>query len=120
MRRVILVSILCAVTIAAACPARQGTREEQTPDDAIHVTVQPGQAISLFEGELRVLVSDMQRAGSWVGVTLLLQARGETVEKEVTAVRNADYSEAVRLSPYAVRVAGFPGVDQVDLALWEE
>lgn len=120
MRRVILVSILFAVTIATACPARQGTREEQTPADAVQVTVHPGQAVTLFDADLRVLVTDLQRGGTWVGVTLLLQAHGETVEREVRAVRNAEYSEAVRLSPYAVRVEGFPGVDQVDLVAWEE
>lgn len=120
MRRFALLSIVFALTLAAACPARQGTREERTPDDAIHLTVRPGEAVNLFDDELRVLVTDMRRAGSWVAVTLLLQAGGETVEREVRAVRNADYSEAVRLSPYAVRVEGFPGVDRLGLAAWEE
>jgi len=121
MRRLIPLAVLFLVNFAATCPAdREPSPAEEVPLDAIRLTVRMGEPRSLYEGRLRLAVTEMGRGGTWARVTLLLQSAGETVEEEIRIGRNADSSDVVRLAPFAARLDGYPGVDQVTLLVWEE
>lgn len=120
LRRLTPLVILFLVTFAASCPADREPPTEEVPRDAIRLTVQVGEPHSLYDGRLRLAVTEMGRGGTWARVRLLLQSAGETVEREIRVGRNADSSEVVRLAPFVAQLDGYPGVDKVTLLVWEE
>jgi len=120
MRRLVPLLLLVLVTVAASCPEERESPTEEVPLEAIRLTVRMGEPRSLYDGRLRLAVTEMGRGGTWARVRLLLQSDGETVEQEIRVGRNADPGEAVRLAPFVARLDGYPGVDQVTLLVWEE
>lgn len=118
MPRSLLHALLCLVVLGAGCPMGRG-EAERPPADAVRVTVVEDEIVPLYDDRLRLSVVSMTRTANWAKVTLRLRADGRTVEKQVTAVRQADYSEPVELDPFVVRIRGLPGVDRVPLVVWE-
>lgn len=106
--------------LGAACPVQEGGWVEQTPDDAIRLSIREGESATVFDGRLQITFLRQERGGSFSKVTMRLDAGGETTTGTVVAVRQTDQSDVVRLEPFAVRVLDFPGVDSATFAAWEE
>lgn len=111
-------AFVVAATLAAGCPVNRDTVDE-VPADARRARVGLEGTASLFDGALRVTFVEMERAGSFAEVTLALRGgSGGAALVDVTAVRQREYSEPIAYSPYVVAVAGFPGVDSVEIVAW--
>lgn len=111
------VSLLLAAGLvtAAGCPLRQSDREPDSATRQEEIFLRVGEETLVDEGRLTVRLPLMDRGDRISRVTIRLTASGRTVEETVEAVRNSEYSEAIRLDPYAVRVIGYPGVDSARL-----
>ena len=109
------VLLAAGLFIAAGCPLRQSDREPDLSTWSEEVFLRVGEEMLVDEGRLTVRLPLMDRGDRISRVTIRLTSAGQTVEETVQAVRNAPYSEAVRLDPYAVRIAGYPGVDSARL-----
>lgn len=117
--RLPLLLLIAATTLAAACPAQRDTVDE-VPGDARRAVVTLGETVELHEGRVRVTLVEMERGGSFADVTLEVVAGGDSVIDEITAVRQRDYSDPVRVGGWIVRIEGFPGVDSARLVAWSE
>lgn len=117
--RLPLLLLISATTLAAACPAQRDTVDE-VPVDARRAVVTLGETVELHDGRIRVTFLEMERGGSFADVTLEMVAGGASVTDEITAVRQREHSDPVRVGGWIVRIEGFPGVDSVRLVAWSE
>lgn len=115
--RLALLALVALGGLAASCPAARYA-DRDVPADAERARVPLEGTTAMLDGALRVTFVSMERAGSFANVTLTLEGGGGSVTDEVTAVRQADASDPVRLPPWSVAVVGFPGVDSVVVAAW--
>lgn len=113
--RAIPVLLAAGLVTAAGCPLRQSDREPDRATWSEEIFLRVGEETPVDEGRLTVRLPLMDRGDVISRVTIRLTASSQTVEETVQAVRNTDYSEAVRLEPYAVRIIGYPGVDSARL-----
>jgi hypothetical protein len=118
--RILGVGVWCAVLLASSCPRQQELRSDRVPDDALRVTLRTGEHV-FFEGD-RVIVTlmEIRHGGEFAYVKIRLDVGEEVVESRVTATRQGDLTQAVRLDPYSIRVEGYPGVDSATLVIVDE
>lgn len=118
LARLLLLAVAVSTTVAAGCPVRRDVVED-VPADARRARVSLQETASLFDGALRVTFVEMDRAGSFAEVTLALAASGAAATMvDVTAVRQREYSKPIAYPPWTLAVAGFPGVDSVEIVAW--
>lgn len=120
MVRILGVGAWCAVLLASSCPRQQELRADRVPDDADRIALRTGEH-AMFEGD-RVIVTlvEIRHGGEFAYITIRLDVGEEVVESRVTATRQGDLTQAVRLDPYSVRVEGYPGIDSATLVVVDE
>ena len=113
-----------ALVIAAAlsCAFRQNERADRVESGpSEEVFLREGQSASVLEDQIVVTLADVEPGNRIAEVTIrLARPGGESSVGTVEAIRNQNYSEALRLDPFAVRVVEFPGVDSARLVVTRE
>jgi hypothetical protein len=113
-----------ALVLAAlsACAIRQNERAERVESGpSEEVFLREGESASLLDGQVVVTLADVEPGNRIAEVTLRLATPdGGSTAGTVEVVRNQNYSEALRLSPYAVRVVEYPGVDSARVVVTRE
>ena len=111
MLRVRYVWVCGFALVALSCAFRQGERADRVDSG-------PSEQVFLREGESASVLEPGNRIAE---VTIrLATADGQSSAGTVEAVRNQNYSEALRLEPFAVRVVEYPGVDSAHLIVTRE
>lgn len=119
--RIFLVAVTLYSALGAGCPFRQSDRDLEGAGWTQEVHLRVGESATVDEGRLIVSVPALEPGNRIANVTIRLQSPGgESVEEAVQVVRNATYSETVRLGAHAARVKGFPGVDSATLLVTRE
>lgn len=115
---------VCALVVATltACGIRQNERAERVESGpSEEVFLREGESATVLEGQVIVTLADVEPGNTIAEVTLrLATADGGSTAGTVEVVRNQNFSEALRLSPYAVRVVEYPGVDSAHLVVTRE
>jgi len=111
-----------AVLVVSACAVRQRERAEQVASGpSEEVFLKEGQSSPVHAGQVIVTLVDVEPGNRIAEVTLRLATPdGGSSVGTVEAVRNQNYSPAVRLEPYAVRVVEYPGVDSATVIVTRE
>ena len=113
-----------AVVVAtlANCAFRQKERADSVESGpSEEVFLREGESASVLENQVVVTLADVEPGNRIAEVTLrLATSEGGSVAGTVEVVRNQNFSEALRLSPYAVRVVEYPGVDSARLVVTRE
>lgn len=115
---------VCAVMVVslAACGFNQRERAERVESGpSEEVFLREGESAPVLEGQVIVTLADVEPGNSIAEVTLRLATPdGGSTVGTIEVVRNQNFSEALRLSPYAVRVVEYPGVDSAHLVVTRE
>lgn len=115
---------VCAlvVTVFSSCAVRQNERAERVESGpSEEVFLREGESASVLEDQVVVTLADVEPGNHIAEVTIrLATSDGGSIAGTVEVVRNQNYSEALRLEPYAVRVVEFPGVDSARLVVTRE
>lgn len=114
---------VCAFTVAAlSCAFRQSERADRVDSGpSEEVFLREGESASVLDGQLVVTLADVEPGNRIAEVTLRLATPdGQSTAGTLEAVRNQNYSEAMRLEPFAVRVVEYPGVDSARLVVTRE
>lgn len=111
-----------AVTVLSSCAIRQNERAESVESGpSEEVFLREGESASVFEDQVVVTLADVEPGNRIAEVTIRLATPdGGSIVGAVDVVRNQNYSEALRLEPYAVRVVEYPGVDSARLVVTRE
>ena len=119
--RSLLVAVSLYSALGAGCPFRQSDRDLEGAGWTQEVHLRVGESATVDEGRLIVSVPALEPGNRIANITIRLQSPGgESVEEAVEVVRNAPYSETVRLGAHTARVKGFPGVDSATLLVTRE
>jgi hypothetical protein len=110
------------VAMLTNCAFRQQERAERVESGpSEEVFLREGESASLLGDQIIVTLADVEPGNRIAEVTLRLATPdGGSTAGTVEVVRNQNYSEALRLSPYAVRVVEYPGVDSARLVVTRE
>ena len=114
---------VCAFVLAAlACAFRQGERADRVESGpSEEVFLREGESASVLDGQVVVTLADVEPGNRIAEVTLRLATPdGQSSAATVEVVRNQNYSEAMRLEPFAVRVVEYPGVDSARVVVTRE
>jgi hypothetical protein len=113
---------VCALCVMSACAFRQNERAEHVQSGpSEEVFLREGQSASVLEDQVAVTLVDVEPGNRIAEVTIrLATGDGGSSVGTVEVVRNQNYSEALRLEPYAVRVVEYPGVDSARLVITRE
>jgi hypothetical protein len=115
---------VCALTaaIVTSCAIRQNERADRVRSGpSEEVFLREGQSASLLEDQVSVTLVDVEPGNRIAEVTIRLATPdGTSNVGTVEAVRNQNFSEALRLEPYAARVVEYPGVDSATLVVTRE
>jgi hypothetical protein len=114
---------VCALgAVALACAVRQQERADRVESGpSEEVFLREGQSATVLEGQVIVTLADVEPGNRIAEVTIRLATPdGQSSAGTVEAVRNQNYSEALRLEPFAVRVIEYPGVDSAHLVVTRE
>jgi len=123
MLRVRYVWVYALVIIAAtSCAFRQNVRADRVESGPREeVFLREGQSASVLDDQVVVTLADVEPGNRIAEVTIRLATPGgESSAGTIEAVRNQNYSEALRLDLFAVRVVEFPGVDSARLIVTRE
>ncbi len=114
---------VCALGLATlACAVRQQERAERVESGpSEEVFLREGESASVLDGQVVVTLADVEPGNRIAEVTFRLATPdGQSTAGSVQVVRNQNYSEAIRLEPFAVRVVEYPGVDSARLVVTRE
>ncbi|CAN5758055.1 hypothetical protein BH20GEM1_BH20GEM1_07780 [soil metagenome] len=115
---------VCALATSAlfSCAFRQNERADRVESGpSEEVFLREGESASVLGDQLVVTLADVEPGNRIAEVTIRLVAPGgESSVGTVEVVRNQNYSEALRLDPFAVRVVEYPGVDSARLIITRE
>ena len=114
---------VCAFTVASvSCAFRQSERADRVDSGPREeIFLREGESASVLDGQLIVTLADVEPGNRIAEVTLRLATPdGQSSAGTLEAVRNQNYSEAMRLEPFAVRVVEYPGVDSARLVVTRE
>lgn len=119
--RSVWMCVLVAVVVSS-CAVRQRERAERVASGpSEELFLREGQSAPVLEGQVVVTLVDVEPGNRIAQVTLRLATpEGGSSAGTVEAVRNQNYSPALRLEPFAVRVVEFPGVDSANLIVTRE
>jgi hypothetical protein len=119
--RYVWVSAL-VITAASSCAFRQNERADRVDSGpSEEVFLREGQSASVLEDQIVVTLADVEPGNRIAEVTIRLATPGgESSVGTVEVVRNQNYSEALRLDSFAVRVVEYPGVDSARLVVTRE
>lgn len=111
-----------AVTLLSSCSVRQNERAESVESGpSEEVFLREGESASVLDDLVVVTLADVEPGNRIAEVTLRLATPdGGSNAGTVEVVRNQNYSEALRLEHFAVRVVEFPGVDSARLVVTRE
>ena len=108
--------VAAALVLSAGCPTRQSDREPSATAWTDQVFLRVGEEQPLDDGRVTVGLPLLDWGDRISVVTVRLRTQdGQVVEETIEAVRNTDYSSAIRLDPYVARVVGYPGVDSATI-----
>jgi hypothetical protein len=110
------------ITMVSSCGIRQNARADRVDSGpSEEVFLREGQSASVLENQIVVTLADVEPGNRIAEVTIRLATPGgESSVGTVEVVRNQNYSEALRLDPFAVRVVEYPGVDSARLVVTRE
>lgn len=114
---------VCAFALATlACAVRQSERADRVESGpSEEVFLREGESAPVLDGQVVVTLADVEPGNRIAEVTLRLATPdGQSSAGTVEVVRNQNYSEALRLAPFAVRVVEYPGVDSAHLVITRE
>lgn len=114
---------VCALAMAlAACGIRQGQRAERVESGpSEEVFLREGQSAAVLDEQVSLTLVDVEPGNRIAEVTVRLATPdGTSNVGTVEVVRNQNFSEALRLEPFAVRVVEYPGVDSARLVVTRE
>ena len=114
---------VCGLALTVlSCAFRQGERADRVDSGpSEEVFLREGESASVLDGQVVVTLADVEPGNRIAEVTIrLATADGQSSAGTVEAVRNQNYSEALRLEPFAVRVVEYPGVDSAHLVVTRE
>ena len=119
--RSVWVCALVAVVLSS-CAVRQRERAERVASGpSEQVFLREGQSSPALEDQVIVTLVDVEPGNRIAQVTLRLATPGGgSSAGTVEAVRNQNYSPAIYLEPFAVRVVEFPGVDSATVIVTRE
>lgn len=122
MLRVSYVWVCAFVLVALSCAFRQSERADRVDSGpSEEVFLREGESASVLDGQVVVTLADVEPGNRIAEVTLrLATADGQSSAGTVEVVRNQNFSEAMRLEPFAVRVVEYPGVDSARLVVTRE
>ena len=111
-----------AVTVLSSCSVRQNERADRVESGpSEEVFLREGESASVLEDQVVVTLADVEPGNRIAEVTIRLATPdGVSIAGTVEVVRNQNYSEALRLEPFAARVVEFPGVDSARLVVTRE
>ncbi|MGH7567263.1 MAG: hypothetical protein ACREK2_10580 [Gemmatimonadota bacterium] len=111
-----------AVSVLSSCAVRQQERAERVESGpSEEVFLREGESASVLEDQVVVTLADVEPGNRIAEVTIRLATPdGGSSAGTVEVVRNQNYSEALRLEPFAARVVEFPGVDSARLVVTRE
>jgi len=114
-------SCVVALMLGAACPRSQEDRRPGADVWQEEIFLRVGDSADVDGGGLLVGMPIYEPGDRVAFVTIELKnASGEEVRERVKVVRQTDFSDAVRLAPYVVRVIGFPGADSARFLVYKE
>jgi hypothetical protein len=114
-------SLLVAVILGAACPREEEKRRPPADVWQEEIFLRAGDSAEVDGGSLLVAMPVFEPGDRVAFVTIELKnASGEEVRERMKIVRQTQLSEAVRLTPYVVRVIGFPGADSARFLVYRE
>ena len=114
---------VCAFALAAiSCTFRQSERSDRVDSGpSEEVFLREGESAPVLDGQVVVTLADVEPGNRIAEVTVRLATPdGQSTAGTVEVVRNQNYSEALRLEPFAVRVVEYPGVDSAHLVITRE
>ena len=114
---------VCGLALTVlSCAFRQGERADRVDSGpSEEVFLREGESASVLDGQVVVTLADVEPGNRIAEVTIrLATADGQSSAGTVEVVRNQNYSEALRLEPFAVRVVEYPGVDSAHLVVTRE
>lgn len=121
MLRSLVAGSLVAIMIGAACPRSQEDRRPDTEQWQEEIFLRAGDSAEVDDGRLLVAMPVYEPGDRVAFVTIELKnASGEEARDRIKVVRQTDLSSAVRLTPYVVRVIGFPGADSARFLVYRE
>ena len=122
MLRVRYVWVCAFALVALSCAFRQSERSDRVDSGpSEEVFLREGESASVLDGQVVVTLADVEPGNRIAEVTLrLATSDGQSSAGTVEVVRNQNYSEAMRLEPFAVRVVEYPGVDSARLVVTRE
>ena len=111
-----------AVTVLSSCAIRQNERAERVESGpSEEIFLREGESEAVLDGQVVVTLADVEPGNRIAEVTIRLATPdGASSAGTVEVVRNQNYSEALRLEPFAVRVVEYPGVDSARLVVTRE
>lgn len=111
-----------AAVLATACGIRQGQRAERVASGpSEEVFLREGQSAAVLDDQVSITLVDVEPGNRIAEITIRLATPdGTSNVGTIEAVRNQEFSEALRLEPYAVRVVEYPGVDSARLVVTRE
>ena len=122
MLRVRYVWVCAFALVALACAIRQEERADRVESGpSEEVFLREGESAPVLDGQVVVTLADVEPGNRIAEVTVRLATPdGQSTAGTVEVVRNQNYSEAMRLEPFAVRVVEYPGVDSARLVVTRE
>lgn len=122
MLRVRYVRVCALAVLALSCAFRQSERSDRVESGpSEEVFLREGESASVLDGQVVVTLADVEPGNRIAEVTIRLATPdGGSTAGTVEAIRNQNYSEAMRLEPFAVRVVEYPGVDSARLVVTRE
>ena len=114
---------VCAFAVASlSCAFRQSERSDRVDSGpSEEVFLREGESTPVLDGQVVVTLADVEPGNRIAEVTVRLATPdGQSSVGTVEVVRNQNYSEALRLEPFAVRVVEYPGVDSAHLVVTRE
>ncbi|HET6362261.1 MAG TPA: hypothetical protein VFH11_09390 [Gemmatimonadota bacterium] len=116
------VRYVCVCAFALACAIRQEERADRVESGpSEEVFLREGESAPVLDGQVVVTLADVEPGNRIAEVTVRLATPdGQSTAGTVEVVRNQNYSEAMRLEPFAVRVVEYPGVDSARLVVTRE
>jgi hypothetical protein len=114
---------VCAFALATlSCAVRQNERADRVDSGpSEEVFLREGESAPVLDGQVVVTLADVKPGNRIAEVTVRLATPdGQSNAGTVEVVRNQNYSEALRLEPFAVRVVEYPGVDSARLVVTHE
>ncbi len=119
--RSLAAGLLVAVMLGAACPRTEDSRRPPADVWQEEIFLRAGDSSEVDSGNLLVAMPVYEPGDRVAFVTIELKnASGEETRERIKVVRQTDLSEAVRLTPYVVRVIGYPGADSARFLVYRE